>query len=167
MLLWNCVCACVYVFCLEEKRYYICHGMSWVFLWSQFVVFADLPDIIKWIGISNICGAQRTLIQGRWTLSSSCCGTASGVCLFNHHSWNKIKRQCVASSLKLLSQHREREREGSSAGGQRYSQENTLLLCPCNHNPDTCQLYNGDGFLGRGREKIQDIKCPSQIVSKS
>lgn len=98
---------CNFAFCPEEKRYYICHCMSSVFLWCHFVVFAALPDIIKWIDISNICGAQRALIQWRWTLGSSHCGTASGVCLFNHSCWNKIRKQCVAKPLTPLSQQRE------------------------------------------------------------
>lgn len=113
-----CLCWIFYFFFgQEEKTYYICHCMSWVFLWCHFVVFAAFPDIIKWIDISNICGAQRALIQWRWTLCSSHCGTASGVCLFNHSCWNKIKRQCVVKPLKLLSQQRS-WMGGAHAGGR-------------------------------------------------
>lgn len=102
-------------FCPEE-RYYICHGMCWTFPWCHSVVFAAVFDIIKWIDISNICGAQRVLIQWRWTMSCSHSGTASGVCLFNHSCRNEIKRQCVVKSLKLLPQ--QRDQEGPTAGSR-------------------------------------------------
>jgi len=86
-------------FCPEEKRYYICHCVFWMLPWCHSVVFAALFDIIKWIDISNICSAQRVLIQWRWTTGCSHSGTASDVCLFNHSCWNEIKRRCVVKPL--------------------------------------------------------------------
>lgn len=105
-----------YDFCPEEKRYYICHCVCWMFPWCHSVVFAALFDIIKWIDISNICSAQRVLIQWRWTMGCSHSGTASDVCLFNHSCRNEIKRHCVVKPLKLLSQ--QRDQEGPTAGSR-------------------------------------------------
>lgn len=78
--------------------------LCWMLPWCHFVVFAGLPDIIKWIDILNICSAQWVLIQQRWTTSFFHRGTASDVCLFNHSSWNEIKSHCVVKVLNLLSQ---------------------------------------------------------------
>lgn len=69
-----------------------------------FCGICSLSDIIKWIDILDICSAQWVLIQQRWTTSFFHCGTASDVCLFNHSSWNEIKRHCVVQVLNVLSQ---------------------------------------------------------------
>lgn len=118
-------------FCPEEKRYYICHWVCWMFPWCHSVVFAALFDIIKWIDISNICSAQRVLIQWRWTMSCSHSGTASDVCLFNHSCRNEIKRHCVVKPLKRLSQQRDQEgpTTGSRAKNKLGPAANSALGC--------------------------------------
>lgn len=117
-------------FCPEEKRYYICHCVCWMFPWCHSVVFAALFDIIKWIDISNICSAQRVLIQWRWTMSCSHSGTASDVCLFNHSCRNEIKRHCVVKPLKRLPQQRDQEgpTTGSRAKNKLGLAANAVLL---------------------------------------
>lgn len=114
-MVWGPLPLYIYIFKKRQETIYATL-MSKAFLWCHFVVFAALPDIIKWIDISNICSAQRALIQPRWTLDSSRCGTASGVCLFNHSCGNKIKRQCVAKPS--LWRERLKEWKGITAGGR-------------------------------------------------